>query len=87
MSFWKNNNNNKVINSEEYEKLFKRITELNNKVEEIIGKIAIINTNYDNLRGNFNRKLSGTKEKEEIKEETAKDIKQNVFLSPNGAAL
>lgn len=74
------------LNSGEYEKLSKRIVELAGMVEELQNKFKILTTNYDNLRGNFNRKLSGLKKEETEEEmtETTKDIKPNVFLSPNG---
>ena len=57
------------LGSEEYEKLVKRIIELNGFYEQLKTKIEILNTNYDNLRGNFNRKLSGIKLEEEKKTE------------------
>lgn len=88
MSFWKKlkSNENGYINSAEYDRVYKRIVELSAAIEELKNKIAILNTNYDNLRGNFNRKLSGLKEvkEEQEKEETENNIKASVFLSPNG---
>lgn len=66
MNFWKKSS--EVINSIEYEKLFRRIIELSARTEELHNKISILQTNYDNLRGNFNKKLSSIKKEEEIKE-------------------
>ena len=79
---------NEGINSVEYEKLSKRITELVAEVETMRSKIKVLETDNANLRGNFNRKLSGIK-KEELQEEekTESNIKPSVFLSPNGTPI
>lgn len=76
MLFWKkknetNNTREKAFRSDEYEFCLKRIAELNTKVESIEAKYKALQTDVDNLRGNFNRKLKGIKEeekKEEIQE-------------------
>jgi len=80
---------NESVNSIEYEKLSKRITELVAEVETIRTKFKILETNYDNLRGNFNRKLSGIKKEEKAEEdiETENNLKPSVFLSPNGSPI
>ena len=52
------------MNSEDYEKLSKKITDLATLVEELKVKFRVLETNYDNLRGNFNRKLAGLKKEE-----------------------
>lgn len=84
MSFWRN----KSLNSDEYEKLTKKIIEFDSKIEKAIVDLKILQTNYDNLRGNFNRKLSGIK-KEEATESTEqeKDINNPVILPWNGTPL
>lgn len=91
MSFWNKTakDDKKVLNSDEYERTSKRIIELHSRVEELQNKIAVLQTNYDNLRGQFNRKLSGLKE-EDKKEELAEsetNIKKSIFLSPNGSPI
>lgn len=80
--FWKKNED---LNSDEYEKLTKRIIELSAKFEELENKFKILGTNYDNLRGNFNRKLSGIKKEDpsEADEET-KTINKPILLDING---
>lgn len=80
--FWRRNEN--PINSKEYEFLYKRIVELSAEVEELKNKYKILETNYDNLRGNFNRKLQGLK-KEEVLEEIAeeKSINKPMLLPVN----
>lgn len=78
MSFWKK----QPVNSDEYEKLSKKITDLSSEVEELTAKIRIITSDVSNLRGQFNRKLTGLK-KEEVSEEE-KDINNPVILPYNG---
>lgn len=77
MNFW-----NKKVNSDEYEKLHKKITELSVEISELTAKIRLIQSDNSNLRGQFNRKLSGLK-KEETPEET-KDINNPVILPYDG---
>jgi len=81
--FWSKKNE---ITSIEYEKLSKRVIELFSELEDIKVQVKILGTNYDNLRGNFNRKLAGVKKEEET-EKTEKDINKSVFLSPNGSPI
>lgn len=80
------------LNSSEYEHISKKIVELVTDIEELKNKFKILSTNYDNLRGNFNRKLSGLKgeEKVEPKEEEseeAKSINNPMFLPDYGTAF
>lgn len=69
-------------NSEEYEKLYKKIVEITAKIDENSYKIGLLSTDLDNLRGNFNRKLSGIRraEREEEAQEETKDLKSQVIL-------
>lgn len=71
------------INSEEYERITKRLIDFSARIEELENKFKILQTNYDNLRGNFNRKLTGIK-KEETEEET-QSINNPVILPYNGS--
>lgn len=81
MSFW----NNKSVNSEEYEKLSKKISELSSDVTELTAKIRIITSDVSNLRGLFNRKLTGLKKEEQQEEnEEEKSINNPVILPYNG---
>lgn len=82
MNFWRKKKDDYHITSEEFEYTSKRITELLSRIEELQVKFKILETNYDNLRGQFNRKLSGIK-KEEIPEET-KDLYNGMLLPFNG---
>ena len=89
MSFWKKSNET-PLRSDEYERISKKFTELAATVEELQNKFKILETNYNNLRGNFNRKLSGLKEEEKVvpkEEETETNIKPSVFLTPNGLPI
>lgn len=52
------------LNSEEYEKLFKKMVEVEGDVNSLQSKFKALETNYDNLRGQFNRKLSGIRKEE-----------------------
>jgi len=78
MNFWKKSK----VNSDEYEYLHKRITELSNLITELSAKIATVQSDAANLRGQFNRKLSGIKAGEE-KTET-ESINNPVILPFNG---
>lgn len=65
--WWKKNDNTSKnpVNSEEYERLAKRITELVAELGLLKANYKIIETDVDNLRGNFNRKLKGLVKEEE----------------------
>lgn len=83
MIFWRKNET-KHLNSEEYEALLKRVVSLSAITEELHNKFKILETNYNDLRGKFNRKLSGMK-KEETEEEETKTINNPVILPYDGA--
>jgi predicted nuclease with TOPRIM domain len=76
------------VNSIEYEKLSKRIVELSSICEELQNKFKILETNYNDLRGKFNRKLSGIKKEEangeELGQEETKTINNPVILPYDG---
>lgn len=80
--FWKKTK----VNSDEYEYLHKRITELSNLITELTAKIAAVQSDAANLRGQFNRKVSGIKkeEQQEHKEEETQSINNQVILPWNG---
>lgn len=59
--FW---NKNVKMNSDEYDKILKKLSELENKTEVLHGKFKALETNYDLLRGQFNRKLAGLRKEE-----------------------
>lgn len=80
MSFWRKND---PINSQEYEKIVKRLIDIDARMEDLSVKYKILETNYNDLRGKFNRKLSGLKKEDEQVEE--KDINNPVILPWNGA--
>jgi archaellum component FlaC len=82
--FWTKQTKNLTLNSDEYERVNKRIIELRHEIEELAIKYKILETNYNNLRGNFNRKLNKLKEEEEP-EETEKDINNQSVLLPHGS--
>ena len=64
--------NQTVINSEEYDKCLRRMSELDTGIKTVKSEIELLRTDLANLRGKFNAKLTRIKE-EEAKEET-KDI-------------
>ena len=81
--FWKKNEtdsgNKKYINSDEYEKLIRRISEEAARISHLENDFKILSTNVDNLRGNFNRKLSGIAKNEE----QAKTQETETFINSN----
>jgi archaellum component FlaC len=83
MSFWQKKNE-RYLNSEEFESISKKITSLSSELEEIKNKFKVLETNYDNLRGNFNRKLRQIRfEDEEEQEQETKSINNPVILPEN----
>jgi len=64
-----NDSGKTAISTEEYEKCLKRFIEIDSRIGILENKFKLLQTDYENLRGNFNRKLKGLKE-EEQKEET-----------------
>lgn len=86
MSFWQKKNES-PLRSDEYERISRRFTEVVAIVEELQNKFKILETNYNNLRGNFNRKLSKIKEEEKEEMQTETNIKPSIFLTPNGAPI
>lgn len=79
--FWKNTK----INSDEYEKLTKRIVDLYGIIEELSSKIRVVQSDNANLRGQFNRKLLGLKKEEQVEEQAEeKDINNQVILPYDG---
>ena len=82
MSFFQKKQKNETLNSAEYESCAKKLVELSARIEELENKFKILTTNYDNLRGNFNRKLKGLKAEEESEE--TQGINNPVILPYNG---
>lgn len=81
MIFWQK----KQINSDEYEKLTKKIIELNANYESLIKRVDLIVTDIANLRGRFNQKLSRIKEEEKTEESKEEEgINKPVLLSVDG---
>ena len=87
MSFWRRNEK-KYLNSEEYESISKKVTQLSSTIEELSTKFKVLETNYNDLRGKFNRKLSGIKKEEangdELGQEETKTINNPVILPYDG---
>jgi len=65
------------LNSSEYESLLKRLLEVKHDISSLRAEFEALNTNYNDLRGKFNRKLNYIKEQEE------EDSKQQVLNSFN----
>jgi len=57
MAFWKK----KELNSDEYEKICKKIIDLTLQIEVTSTKLGILQTEFENQRANFNAKLRGKK--------------------------
>jgi hypothetical protein len=71
---------NTKVNSDEYEKLTKKIIDLNATVEEIKKKFEVLTTNYNSLRGLINRKLTG----KDLEEDQSQGLNNSVILPDNG---
>jgi hypothetical protein len=80
MLFWKRQNENAskdINNSDVYGAILRRFAELATDIELCKTQIKVLQTDVDNLRGNFNRKLKGLEQ--ETKTET-KDINTSEFI-------
>ncbi len=55
----------KEINSQEYEKILRRIAELDSAISALSGKVDSLFTNQQSLRGMVNRRFSKEEESEE----------------------
>jgi len=78
--FWKkkneaNNTSANAVNSNEYEKLSKRIAELDAEVRICKTSCQMLETDVANLRGKFNQRLKGLAPIEEKKEEKPEEKK------------
>lgn len=75
----------KSINSEEYEKLSKKITDLAADVEDLKKKFAVITTNMSSLRGLINRRIGGDQDVDDSEE--TKGLNNPVILPENGSLI
>jgi hypothetical protein len=86
--FWKKNKNDDLhktnLNSDEYERLFKRILEVSAAVTDCNNQLKVLSTNLDNLRGNFNRKLAGIAKEEQAEEKKIIESFNNSVELPFG---
>lgn len=71
-----------VVNSEEYEKLTKKLIDISSKLDMLDARVKALITDMDNLRGQFNKKLS--KIKKDDMEEKTENINNPVILPYNG---
>ena len=78
----------KNLNSEEYEKLLKKLVDVEAKLSVVSTELEQLKTNQNSIRGLINRKLNPEKVDEVVEEgETETNKNPNIFLAPNGAAL
>jgi len=71
---WKRSQGNdaKHLNSDEYERVLKRISELSSELGVCKANLEILRTDLANLRGKFNQRLRGSKHEEEQTTEATK---------------
>jgi predicted transcriptional regulator len=62
--FWKKKKEETEINSQEYETLLRRLLEVKHEISALNSKFEALQTNYNDLRGKFNRKLNIIKDQE-----------------------
>lgn len=78
----------KNLNSEEYEKLSKKLVDVEAKLSVVSTELEQLKTNQNSIRGLINRKLNPEKVEEVIEEgETETNKNPNIFLAPNGSTL
>jgi len=75
-NFFRKNENSgtKIANSDEYERLSKKLIDLSAAVAALAGKYEILETNLANLRGKFNQRLRG-REDQSTDQPTGDEIK------------
>jgi hypothetical protein len=71
---------NTKINSDEYEKLTKKLVEQGAELEELKKKFDVLTTNYNSLRGLINRKLGG----KDLEEQNSESLNNPVILPWHG---
>jgi hypothetical protein len=82
LSFWRHkkydNTDKNAVNSAEYERIVRKLIDANAEIETLKASIKLLQTDVDNLRGNFNRKLKGIEQTEKI---DTKDINTSELIS------
>jgi DNA gyrase/topoisomerase IV subunit A len=74
--------NQNSANSNEYERLSTRISDISAELKSLKASIDAMQTGLDNLRGNFNRKLKGlSAEEEKPKEKEIETINNTEFVA------
>lgn len=74
------NRNAHALNSDEYEKLAKRLVEHDTKMQTLASQVEVLETHVRNLRGNFNRKL-GSLASDESESNPAKPKLETVTIN------
>jgi len=73
--------NKEIINSREYDNLFKRFSEVYAELSLLKTDVKNFGTELDNLRGKFNRKLKGLEQEEKKVEEEQKTINTGEYIA------
>ncbi len=72
----------KSLNSEEYEKIIKKVLSLESEIGQTKARLEALNTSYNDLRGKFNRKLNILQEQQESDLEEPKSVSNLKMFSP-----
>jgi len=80
--FWRNKNlGEKNINSNEYDSVLKKISEINAELELFKTKLNLIKTDLDNLRGRFNQRIAKGREGDDKEAgEPTKELNNGEFI-------
>ena len=80
--FWRKNENTSKnpINSDEYERLAKRISDLDSSMRTFKTNIEMFETDLANLRGKFNQRLKGLAPEEKPQEIKTETINKDEFV-------
>jgi len=70
--FWRKKDEGQKIESEEYRRLAAKLADIEASVSGYKAEVRLLQSDCDNLRGQFNRKLKGLAAEE--KKEEAKDL-------------
>jgi archaellum component FlaC len=64
--FWRKNDNSSknVMDPDSYARILNKLSEIDSRIKSVENDFKLLTTDVQNLRGNFNRKLSGLAKEE-----------------------
>lgn len=81
--FWSRSNDTRKtpLNSNEYESCVRKFVEISARLDTFETKVKFLQTDVDNLRGNFSRKLKGIKLEEEKDQKPTETVIKDEYVA------